>query len=1227
VPASINVGSRLRIFWKDDKKWYAGVVSATKLSVEQDTGRSVTEHEIRYEDGDVEWLYLPQEKYEILKLASNDATGRSTRSKRKRREDSRNLKKQRKTSTRVVNSDSEDEWCPSSEENDEEEYVPDAPVMDVTDDTREPSPPPTPVRRKKKPKRKTVTAMTTPSGGARRGGRSQSSTPSGITPTREGVRPIGQHEHNVDPKFSFLRPENIRDKKMRRPSDPLYDPRTLYVPPKFLKSQTPANQQWWELKSDLMDTILFFKVGKFYEIFHMDAETTVMETTATFMKGAKAHCGFPEAAYAKFSQMLVSKGYRVVRIEQTETPDGLKKANQIRKKRGQRTRKVVLREVCAVLTPGTQTNGVMDQRGGKMMYGKNAPKKDYDGISETDAPRYLLAIYERSDDAVVSVGFCLSNAATGEFSFGSLRDPAENRSQLQTLIETTHPCEVVHYARNVCAESIQLLKFGTREALFSVIRDDPATAAADAISTLKGAALLGDAIESWPVTMRELVKGKESGNDDDALLVLGAIGAAMKHLKRCRVAADLVTQRRFAWSPLHHRNVASSTVEKKASERCFAPTMALDGPAIRTLEVLRNEINGTLQGSLIAHVDLCVTAFGRSEMRRWLANPLTRAADINRRLDAVDALRAKADVVSEVRGQLRSMPNLVSLVSRIRAMAGAHRKLVSDNDKAFHHPDTRAVFFEAKTYAIRKVQAFCKLLSGLDLGAKIIDGLATSLRASGDDGTSERAEKISPLLDELLSVPCAEVRERVTFFRSSFDRKEAHSKGRIVPIRGVNKEYDDAVDGVNDAKRALDEERRDVRVRLKIAQEVKFFGNFKHRFQLEVPERTQVPDSWLLKSKKKGYRRYWSPEIIELSESLTKAEERLERTLQANMWELFHNFSEHVNLWERLVRSVQQLDCLLAISQLSLHSSGPVCRPKFVEPTDGASTPILRFRRGRHPCVAASLSDESDFIPNDLTLGGGDVPSVLLLTGPNMGGKSTLLRQACVMVIMAQIGSYVPAEECVMTPVDRIFTRLGASDRIMSGQSTFFVELSEASTILNSATRRSLVIIDELGRGTSTFDGAAIASAVLRSLATKIRCRALFATHYYNLVDRFDVHPDVTLGHMSSHVDTSGDLQRITFLYTLQDGASPKSYGINVAHLARIPETVIRSASKISHHFELSLLRRSVIAETKSLGRALANSASGTATSDRVVSAVDEADACLKNLWLRAKEVLSASEV
>jgi DNA mismatch repair protein MSH6 len=248
--------------------------------------------------------------------------------------------------------------------------------------------------------------------------------------------------------------------------------------------------------------------------------------------------------------------------------------------------------------------------------------------------------------------------------------------------------------------------------------------------------------------------------------------------------------------------------------------------------------------------------------------------------------------------------------------------------------------------------------------------------------------------------------------------------------------------------------------------------------------------------------------------------------------------------------------------------------------------PQLDIQAGRHPMLEYTMSQrgEGDYIPNTLVLGGslnGNAysPKLLLLSGPNMGGKSTLLRQTCLITILAQMGCKVPADKCVMTPVDRIFTRVGASDRILAGQSTFFVELAETATILRSATEDSLCILDELGRGTATFDGTAIAHAVVDHLARVTRCRSLFATHYHSLVDDWEMDARVQLGHMDCLVQQSeqeqekgkqikGDQEEVTFLYRLCSGSSPRSYGINVARLARLPQEVIDLAMRQSREFE-----------------------------------------------------------
>eukprot|EP01052_Picozoa_sp_SAG31_P030891 SAG31_NODE_3213_length_4543_cov_1.531503_3_plen_259_part_00 len=232
----------------------------------------------------------------------------------------------------------------------------------------------------------------------------------------------------------------------------------------------------------------------------------------------------------------------------------------------------------------------------------------------------------------------------------------------------------------------------------------------------------------------------------------------------------------------------------------------------------------------------------------------------------------------------------------------------------------------------------------------------------------------------------------------------------------------------------------------------------------------------------------------------------------------------------------------------------PVCRPEFVAPP-AEGPPILELEQAWHPIMGGHIEG---FIPND-TVVGGSAPATVVLTGPNMGGKSTLLRQVSLVTIMAQLGCYVPAASCRLSPVDRIFTRMGARDNIMTGESTFFIELSEAAIVLRNATRHSLVLMDELGRGTSTFDGVAIAYAVATTLANELLCRSIFSTHYHTLMGEFNADPAITVYHMGlmADGDESDPTVSVTFLYKLTRGAVPRSYGMNVAKVAGLPDTLV----------------------------------------------------------------------
>jgi len=338
----------------------------------------------------------------------------------------------------------------------------------------------------------------------------------------------------------------------------------------------------------------------------------------------------------------------------------------------------------------------------------------------------------------------------------------------------------------------------------------------------------------------------------------------------------------------------------------------------------------------------------------------------------------------------------------------------------------------------------------------------------------------------------------------------------------------------------------------------------KDKFMVELPVSVRVPPEFKVKGKRgsgaKQVNKYYTADIEEVVERLNNAYDAEREGRARGLATIFAKFDSYRPLWSIAVQCSCMLDALGSLAEVS--SQPGWCRPTILE-SGGAGTSSISIEKGRHPCVDNVYSGD-DFVPNDITLGGQGSARVLLLSGPNMGGKSTLLRQTSLIAILAQIGCYVPAEAASLTPVDRVFTRLGASDRILQGQSTFFVELSEAAAALRGATHNSLVIMDELGRGTSTFDGTALAHAVIKSLVSDSKCLSLFATHYHSLLSAWSSDPDAKLGHMASHVE-GGD---IVFLYRLTDGACPRSFGINVARLAGLPEEVLAIAKERSEGFE-----------------------------------------------------------
>ena len=385
---------------------------------------------------------------------------------------------------------------------------------------------------------------------------------------------------------------------------------------------------------------------------------------------------------------------------------------------------------------------------------------------------------------------------------------------------------------------------------------------------------------------------------------------------------------------------------------------------------------------------------------------------------------------------------------------------------------------------------------------------------------SQQHEELPTLLQESLSSSTEfyeKLRDSITKIVDSFDRVQAKKDNYILPKLGMDPNYDSASKKVHDIQDELENHLKSQRKRFGIP--IKFTHMQKEKYQLEITishlSSIDLPDDYQLVSKTLQVKRFYDSFIQHALKRLADAEEDFNIAKEGVFQHYLTIFNENSEYWTALVDRMAQLDALCSLTITSTKSGVTMCRPQFVDGNGGTYFDITDMR---HPMLCAIVQDR--FISNSISMGTLEDPSrVMLLTGPNMGGKSTLLRQLCLLVIMAQVGCHVPASTCKLAPVDRIFTRLGASDDIIMGQSTFMVELQETSTILKHISNRSLVILDELGRGTSTFDGYSIAYATLAHLSKSTKAAILFSTHYHALTEEFSKDENISLHHMSCHVD------------------------------------------------------------------------------------------------------------
>ncbi|XP_026389118.1 DNA mismatch repair protein MSH3-like isoform X2 [Papaver somniferum] len=609
-----------------------------------------------------------------------------------------------------------------------------------------------------------------------------------------------------------------------------------------------------------------------------------------------------------------------------------------------------------------------------------------------------------------------------------------------------------------------------------------------------------------------------------------------------------------------------------ASFRLFSSNieMTLSANALQQLEVLKNSSNGAETGSLLHLMNHTLTTFGSRLLRHWVTHPLCDRSSILARLDAVSEIAELMGTKKDIDGFNNeddcveiAQPEVNYILSSVLRTLGRSPDIQRGITRIFHRTAAAAEFItviHAVLYAGKQLK---------------------QLRVEDDDCTGNSKEMIisSPLLKRLILTASSSTLVGNAATLLSVLNKDAASQGDLQNLFNVSSGHFPEVAAAS-TKVQMEKDKLDLlisqyRKQLRM-HNLEFLSVSGSTHLIELPSDMRVPSNWVKINSTKKTIRYHPPEVLKALDQLMLAKEELTAACRAAWDSFLDGFGKYYAEFQAAVQALAALDCLHSLATLSRNKN--YVRPVFVN--DGEPVQI-RISSGRHPVLDSILQDS--FVPNDTNLHA-EEEYCQIITGPNMGGKSCYIRQVALIAIMAQVGSFVPASAAKLHVIDRVHTRMGSSDSIQLGRSTFLEELSEASDIIRNCTSRSLVILDELGRGTSTHDGVAIAYATLQHLLKQTRCMVLFVTHYPKIVEVKNEFPDaVGAYHVSylaikntceiaeSESDKSvnyNDQNEITFLYKLVPGMSDKSFGLNVARLAQLPSSCIARAAVMAAKLE-----------------------------------------------------------
>ncbi len=817
------------------------------------------------------------------------------------------------------------------------------------------------------------------------------------------------------------------------------------------KPMTPMIKQYLEIKKNYQDTILFFRLGDFYEMFFDDAlvASKAMEITLTSRNTGELKkvpmCGIPYHAADNYIAKLIKKGHKVAICEQVEDPKLAKK--------------LVKREVINIVTPGTVV--------------------DFNMLNQK-SNNYLMSIYIKNE----YVGISSIDLSTGEFIV--TENIKENYiAFIENEITRLNPSEII-IPESILNDNEKLKR------IFSYYPDLLINKYYDWVFDYQYA--INKILEFYKV------KTMDGFGIENKHHIISSSGAALHYIYETQKQAIN-----------HIDNI------KYYSSADF---MELDNATIKNLELIFNQFDNTTNYTLFSILDYTQTPQGARLLKKRILEPLTDKDKINKRLNYTNFFYLNNDIRKDLRSILNNIYDIERLCSRISLFKATPRDLIALKNSLLNSVKIKEL--------LKQYNELKNLTNKIPSLKKIINIIEKSIN---DD-------------------PPLQI-----------------SVGEVIK-KGYNEELDKIRNAVIKGKEWIAQLQKQEIKRTGInSLKIKYNKVFGYYLEVTKTNLSLVPDDYTRKQTLSNAERFTFPDLQEYEEIILTSAEKISFLEEKLFTEILNIIRENIIDIKETGKIIAQCDFYSALSECAYRHnySKPILNDKG----------IIKIKNGRHPVIEQTVKDEP-FIPNDILLDNND-NRILIITGPNMAGKSTFLRQTALLTLMAQIGSFIPADKAEIGIVDKIFTRIGASDYLAKGQSTFLVEMNETANILNNATDKSLIIMDEIGRGTSTYDGLSIAWSIIEYIYNKstIGAKTLFATHYHELTQLGE-----KKGIKNYNILVREWNDDIIFLRKVTSGAADKSYGIQVAQLAGIPKEVIQRAKVILFDLESDNIKDVIISQS-----------------------------------------------